>query len=887
MAAVPGLAMPSCRTEALPSGSFSARLLSHGSQPSQSARSIGAEHVNSNVGAADERLAQLGYQEIVVANGDTEGGVLPEHGEDLRARSLTLKIISARNLRNADQGFFSGKSDPYCVVHVAGKPDVKFKTQVIDNCLDPDWNYVVEIPGWIPGEALEFTVWDSDMWPKSDDFLGECTLPSVAFFPHGFRGELAVNDVDAKPGSDQAFLILEVQVEELAPLQFVQQPLVCSAQSSPSVETSRGLLLEGMGFAEGGSNPEALESNGYTTGGSYPVLEDDLRAWTLTLSIISARNLRDADSGWAGKSDPYCVVQLAGKPDVKIQTQVIDNCLDPDWNYVVQIPGWLPGEALEFSIWDKDVWPKSDDLIGRATLPSNAFFPHGFSGELQVYDEQAKPGSHRAFLILEVQAQEMVPSPLPQETVAPPTQISRAVTSSKGLLPEGAKCSMGQSRDLPTKAGSRGGTSIGGCNGRGYPANRAVSVDGGSSRPDAYSEVGLTDAEVVLCRNMTAADALRLREKGDLEQLRREQRERREQCREAKRSAENQQRLARRALAAEKRDALEKSLEEQRLRKILATEERQEQAAARKAKGDAQTDVPRVQRGLSRRMTETMYAKGESFKSSQSISSRSPRSPKAELQFRSPAASWGLHHLYLDRQDGNQIDLYMTKANSERELQILQAKELKEQDRLRRQKAEEVVKAQQQAHIAEIRQENEERRNQELMRRQRDRDILWEQRQRIQPPARQGLVQSRSVGSSVFVESRLLSKKAEVEAKNRPMRPMGEEERLMRQAEHLRERDRLLAEKKEKLARVKRDAQEQQVREAHQRRHESEISRLSVQTDVQQHAAEDDMQQPGEFLEEVELPIQTVKEPYRSVLVTTSLEAVLAERQRRQVLGVE
>merc|ERR1712039_535670 len=94
---------------------------------------------------------------------------------------VQVTIRSASNLRNAD---WIGKSDPYCLVEVAskpnptlddGKPDPRFATKVVNNELNPVWEHGVEIGHWCVGEALKFTVKDSDLI-KGDDLLGEVTL---------------------------------------------------------------------------------------------------------------------------------------------------------------------------------------------------------------------------------------------------------------------------------------------------------------------------------------------------------------------------------------------------------------------------------------------------------------------------------------------------------------------------------------------------------------------------------------------------------------------------------------------------------------------------------------------------------------------------------------
>merc|ERR1712062_194845 len=66
-----------------------------------------------------------------------------------------LTMISARGLRNAD---YMGKSDPYCICEISGKPDVSMMTEVIENNLNPEWNHETEIIGYRIPDNLTFTV---------------------------------------------------------------------------------------------------------------------------------------------------------------------------------------------------------------------------------------------------------------------------------------------------------------------------------------------------------------------------------------------------------------------------------------------------------------------------------------------------------------------------------------------------------------------------------------------------------------------------------------------------------------------------------------------------------------------------------------------------------
>merc|ERR1712194_723760 len=106
----------------------------------------------------------------------------------------------------------------------------------------------------------------------------------------------------------------------------------------------------------------------------------------IRLTIVSARDLRDVD--WllgAGKSDPYVQVEVVGRPHTTFKTPVRNNTKDPVWNFTHAVQHFAAGDALKFPVYDSDPL-KSDDILGRATLVSEQFFPTGLAGEIKLDD---------------------------------------------------------------------------------------------------------------------------------------------------------------------------------------------------------------------------------------------------------------------------------------------------------------------------------------------------------------------------------------------------------------------------------------------------------------------------------------------------------------------
>lgn len=89
---------------------------------------------------------------------------------------------------------------------------------------------------------------------------------------------------------------------------------------------------------------------------------------TLQIELIKASNLYDADGVMTGKSDPYCICFIPGKEkSSKVQTQVINNDLNPVWNFKGELKGFHGhNDTLEVQVWDSD-WG-NDTLLGKTVI---------------------------------------------------------------------------------------------------------------------------------------------------------------------------------------------------------------------------------------------------------------------------------------------------------------------------------------------------------------------------------------------------------------------------------------------------------------------------------------------------------------------------------------
>lgn len=341
---------------------------------------------------------------------------------------LRIHIFNASGLRAADT---YGLSDPYVIGELDGKPHTQFRTRAITQTLEPEWDEQHTIEGFEANDVLLLRVMDEDNVVKQtlvgDDFLGSAELSADELY-RGFFGELHL--ADEGDGHEGAVLRLSATVEPCGDCSVggsfgggdtppqAPPPRRASAASSsgrarlggdtpplpgvpdgPGPSAVPGLCLgvgptlgpgvapvPGAGPGPGVAPPGPAPGMGDTSAGS------GARARRLSVTIVGAQGLRDAD--WlpgTGKSDPYCVCEVPGKRHTRFRTEVIANTLEPVWNKTCEFD-YTPNDPLEFIVFDKDVWPKSDDFLGKAVLLGEKFFPYGFDGELVLDDADGSPG---------------------------------------------------------------------------------------------------------------------------------------------------------------------------------------------------------------------------------------------------------------------------------------------------------------------------------------------------------------------------------------------------------------------------------------------------------------------------------------------------------------
>lgn len=105
--------------------------------------------------------------------------------------------------------------------------------------------------------------------------------------------------------------------------------------------------------------------------------------------VAHAKNLKSPDQHFTN-SNPYCQVEVEGKPRTRWQTKALPENLDPEWKEEREIADFAVGATLKFTVRDKDFGTKEDDILGIATLHSSRFQHSIFDGELPLYDENMR-----------------------------------------------------------------------------------------------------------------------------------------------------------------------------------------------------------------------------------------------------------------------------------------------------------------------------------------------------------------------------------------------------------------------------------------------------------------------------------------------------------------
>lgn len=158
---------------------------------------------------------------------------------------LKVSVLDAHDLPAADR---SGKSDPYAIFNLEGKRVFKTKTQ--KKTLDPVWNEFFEmaISSLIKAD-FSVVVWDWDMGPADDDFLGETKIDLSDVLPH--EENVKVLDLVGEDGEHAGSIRLAFNFSpEYIPKTWQGKSMMSGAVGTPGkiITSVAGAPIKGIGF---------------------------------------------------------------------------------------------------------------------------------------------------------------------------------------------------------------------------------------------------------------------------------------------------------------------------------------------------------------------------------------------------------------------------------------------------------------------------------------------------------------------------------------------------------------------------------------------------------------------------------------------------------------
>ncbi|VBB77571.1 Conserved hypothetical protein [Yarrowia lipolytica] len=158
---------------------------------------------------------------------------------------LKVSVLDAHDLPAADR---SGKSDPYAVFDLEGKRVFKTKTQ--KKTLDPVWNEFFEmaISSLIKAD-FTVNVWDWDMGPADDDFLGKARVDLSDINPH--EEAVKVLDLFGEDGEHAGSIRLAFNFSpEYIPKTWQGKSMMSGAVGTPGkiITSVAGAPIKGIGF---------------------------------------------------------------------------------------------------------------------------------------------------------------------------------------------------------------------------------------------------------------------------------------------------------------------------------------------------------------------------------------------------------------------------------------------------------------------------------------------------------------------------------------------------------------------------------------------------------------------------------------------------------------
>jgi len=171
---------------------------------------------------------------------------------------LQVTVEAASGLQKQRGGVLASRPSSYVIIEVAGKQELRFQTPVVKHSLSPVWNFSVAIDNFDMGDTLQFTLMDSNTWPRTDKLLGKAFLTRHDICPSDCKLELAL----AESQANATLLVTVVTVGDVEPSeQMAKKGNLELEETHEPVEEQFGAAMEHGSVLDTGGSTELISSN--------------------------------------------------------------------------------------------------------------------------------------------------------------------------------------------------------------------------------------------------------------------------------------------------------------------------------------------------------------------------------------------------------------------------------------------------------------------------------------------------------------------------------------------------------------------------------------------------------------------------------------------------
>uniref|UniRef100_A0A8C3KA15 Multiple C2 and transmembrane domain-containing protein 2 n=1 Tax=Calidris pygmaea TaxID=425635 RepID=A0A8C3KA15_9CHAR len=210
--------------------------------------------------------------------------------------------------------------------------DQRYKSKTLCKSANPQWREQFDFHYFSDRkDMLDIEVWRKDN-KKHEELLGTCQV-----------------DITALPTKQTNCLELPLEKHPASLLMLV------------TVSPCTGVSISDLCVCPLGDPSERQQiSNRYSIKNSFRDIKD---IGFLQVKVLKAVDLLAAD--FAGKSDPFCVLELGND---SLQTHTVYKNLNPEWNKVFTFPIKDIHDVLEVTVFDED-GDKPPDFLGKVAIP--------------------------------------------------------------------------------------------------------------------------------------------------------------------------------------------------------------------------------------------------------------------------------------------------------------------------------------------------------------------------------------------------------------------------------------------------------------------------------------------------------------------------------------